>query len=364
MKLNAEKLKQVAGFSKQRWQSVLCTALLVGVGIAGSQRCGADDFFGSSALYKKLSKPVAMALDGKPFRDAVVQVADQVDLNICFDRQTDPSVTIKAGPLGPTAYAALKKICDQQKCVMFPVANVVLIGRADWVDPTAASLMSITQQSRTTIRWPAYATPDDALAAAVGNGEAKRPSLPHDLWPETNWRGVTRKTAVNLVFSQFGRSLKPNASIESLASQPLRNVAAERRYTASEELAKQIRESDSAAKIVAKAGKLVVTAKATTHRKAADVLLQALRGGVALNDDRRFTLTLINKKAGEVLDQFAKTAGLTCTIDPSATAVCENLVSLEATDKTLAELIQIVAQKVGATVAPVQGGMRVFVGPN
>ncbi len=87
--------------------------------------------------------PMTSIVDGKSFRNGVTGIAKQAQLNVWIDRRVDPTSPVIAGPVGPTVFAAIGKLAARRDCVLMPVANVLLVGRQDWVDQTASSILSL-----------------------------------------------------------------------------------------------------------------------------------------------------------------------------------------------------------------------------
>ena len=99
-----------------------------------------DNFSQRDPFFAKLAAPMTSVVDGKSFRDAIQGIADQAELNLCLDRRVDPTTPVNLGePAQPTVYAAIEKVAAQRDCVVMPVAGVLLVGREEWVDRTAAS---------------------------------------------------------------------------------------------------------------------------------------------------------------------------------------------------------------------------------
>jgi hypothetical protein len=67
-------------------------------------------------------------------------------------------------------------------------------------------------------------------------------------------------------------------------------------------------------------------------------------------DTRTFSLKPTRAPAGELLVSFAKAAGRNCRIDPAASEACRRVMTIEADQQTLRELIDKVAAEVGVEV--------------
>ena len=326
--------------------------MLVGFLTPGINRVSGEELLSSSKFFQQLSAPLSIVVDGQPFRDCVMHVAKRSEINVWIDRQVDPSATIHPGQTGPTVFAALQTIAQQRDCVVMPVANVVLIGRPAWVDSTSAALITCpTSSTAATIQWDEMTTPTVAYAAATGDAGPSDVRLPHDLWPATKLRLIKRPIAANLVLSQFGRHLSSTKTMDPKTSLTNNSdQAVTRGYSTSDEIKSAF--SDSTAKFKTAGKKTFVTALPTAHRLATAILFsKKVPANAKPNrfraDDRQFSLKLENKPAGAAIKSFASTAGAKCIIAPQAAEAASKLVSLEATNKTLAQLIDMVAEKSG-----------------
>jgi hypothetical protein len=298
-------------------------------------------------------------IDGKPFRDALQQVARQGQVNLLVDRRVDPTAPVSPGSLGPDIYTSIKQIAQQRDCVVMPVSGVLVVGRPEWVDATAASLMMLTQPgdaAATTVNWPTLTTPTEALNRAAGEAPGNI-ALPHDLWPATQWTGIAPQVATTLVLAQFDRRLGKGSLTgrTPLTAVPVEAVQhSTRRYQAGKHsalLRQTIEQTDPAAKLRSVRGRWDVSATATAHRLATDALMVALavpKMAKPNEDKRQFSLEL-KAPAGDAIRKFAATANLVCVIDDTADAACRSIVTLRAKDKTLRELIELVAEQADVT---------------
>ena len=324
-----------------------------------------DEFLAHSRFYKQLSQPINVVFDGKPFRETIVDVAATSGVNVWMDRRVDPTATVSAGQLGPTVIDGLRRVAKQRGCVVMPAANVVLIGPEPWVDGLATALISIPKSyASTNFTWDDLTTPSEAFSMIVDSKTAFR--FPHDLWASTDLRHVKRPVAANLVLAQFGRTLKSHKNIDPAESEILRSdVPATRVYSFSERLQSDLKKLDPECECFPQREKLVVKAVAKTHRA---ILVQYLgqaqpkpanvgpNGNAPQPVKRTFTLNLVATPAMDAINQFAAKLGINCTADEAATESASKLVTLEAKDKTLNELIEMVAKSAGLDVSWQQNG--------
>lgn len=335
------------------------TAILPVVLMVLSTTIQADEFSPESPLSRQLLAPMTSVIDGKPFREALEHVAENAQVNLCVDRRVDPTSPVSPGVLGPDVYSSIKQIAQQHDCVVMPVANVVLVGRAEWVDATATSLMMLTPSGDTpaaTVSWPMLTTPAEALRHAAGNASVDI-DLPHDLWPSMRWKGVDRRVATALVLAQFdlrvgGETFAGQTPLTSVPVEPIQQCT--RCYQAGKHsvvLRQTIKQADRGNAFRPAQKSIDVLATATAHRLATDALLAAFalpKAAQPNEDKRQFSLEL-KAPAGDAIRKFAATANLVCVIDKTADAACRSIVTLHAKDKTLRELIELVAEQADLT---------------
>ncbi|NND96598.1 MAG: hypothetical protein HKN47_04635 [Pirellulaceae bacterium] len=311
---------------------------------------------------------MTLVIDGKPFRETIQQIAEQANVNVWIDRQVDPTTPVAAGQLGPTAYESFQQVAAQRDCVVMAAANIVLIGRPGWVDMTAASILpSVRTLARVDIRWDLLTTPSEALAITTGTEAAELPALPHDLWPAVHWQQLSRPVATNLVLSQFNRRTQETQTVRTLEIVPAVDAKpVTRRYTTDEKLKPLIAQIDPTAQIKTLKSATAVTATAKSHRLISAKLLKQAAAKVGAGnktDDRTFSLKLVNKMAGAAITQFAQASNQKCEIRPDATQACSQLISLDANNKTLNELMELVAAQAGVSLTFDDGTVVVTAAP-
>ncbi|TWU51612.1 hypothetical protein [Rubripirellula reticaptiva] len=334
----------------------------------------------------RLAAPMQGIVDGLKRRDALVRLASGADVNLWVCRSVDPSVTIKTGPVGPTTFAAIQQIAKAANCEVQYVAGVVIIGPADWVDAVTIDLVQAANKTaRQTpeladIRWPRLSTPTEALAATIFSNENKSKqspptnsdtTLPHDLWPAAEWKQIDRSVAEALVRHQFfsvelGKSVTEttNTNSDNRAPHPKAKMSERfrRRYESPDlaSIRRAVMASDPAARIRPADGGLEVHALATAHRIATQAMLATApaidANGRAANqpdaagatDEPRFSLKSTTS-ARNALTQLCQAANRTCVIQADAASTCERIITIEAVDQTLKELIDTIANMAGVT---------------
>ena len=337
--------------------------------VCSPQNVFADDFRRKTKFWALLNAPMTAVVDGMPMRDALERIRQAVGINLCLDRQVDPTSPVKPGALGPTIFVALKKIAAERGCVVMPVCNVVLVGRPPWVDRTAASMLaSEGSEARedaadrfVNVSWPTLSTPAEALVAVAGDD---RPAglgelLPHDLWQEQKWEQIERNVATALVLAQCDLYLaerREGSSGRLLTEHRSITEPFDRMYSPdlkSSVLRKAISSHDRKSRAVVDDDILLVKATVAAHRVGTNALLTEFAKSVAASepkDSKTFSLKRTQTSAGAALMQFAQAAGRKCIIEDDAVEACQKQITLEAKDETIKNLINRIAKKIDVMV--------------
>lgn len=322
------------------------------VGLFFCSTCRSDDFSESSPIYKKLAAPMNSVFDGKTFRSAISGIADQVGLNIWLDRGVDPTSIVQAGSTGSNVYGVLSQLAASRDCVVMPIGNVFLIGRPDRVAAITSAIMkplTNVNKSLINVKWDDLTTPTAALQQTTDTVS----ELPHDLWPKTEWNQINKHVAVALIVGQFNlqfdASSFPQQLITSRLPEPQRW---KRRYSSA--LAKTVRptiiKADPNAKTRVSGKWLETTASFQAHAAATKAIFAGLQPTLPDPDKDTFTLKQMRTSAANALQQLCGVAGRRCEIAPSARKACEQTVTVQGTDATLRELIELVATQAGVKV--------------
>lgn len=329
-----------------------------------------DDFSEASPIYEKLATPMNSVFDGKSFRSAISGIADQVGLNVWVDRGVDPTAVVKVGSSGSTVYGAISQIAASRDCVLMPISNVLLIGRRDRVAKLTAGIMTFptaragTSADLVDVKWEDLTTPTAALNQSTGNAFDSSQTLPHDLWPKTEWTQINKDVAVALILGQFDLQFEPSLFPQRLVTSSMKEpVRFKRRYSTS--LAKIVRpivtKADPTARMRVSGKWLETTATFSAHTSATEAIFAALKPTLPDPDKDTFTLKQMRTSAGNALQQLCSVAGRRCEIAPAARKACEQTVTVEGKDATLRELIELVAKQAGVKVT--WGDGVIFVSP-
>lgn len=325
--------------------------------LLGTAVARADDFSVQDRFCASLSSPMSSVVEGKPFRIALTGLAHQAGLNIWVDRRVDPSSPVSANLVGLTVYSAIEKLAAERDCVVMPVSRVVLVGRQGWVDQTANAILSLKLGAReepADIAWDDLTTPAEAMVIAAGGAVDVEPTLPHDLWPATDWKQIDRRVAIALVLSQFDRVPQSTPSLTRIRSAPATNSGSvTRRYAlakANAVIRRTMQDRDRRSRFRQQQDWLEATGNVAAHREAVQAHFQRLKVAAVNPASDTFTLKKTKATAENLLMKFAQTAGKRCVIEETAREACKQVVSIEGTDLTLEKLVEMVADRVGVTV--------------
>lgn len=328
----------------------------------------------------RLAAPMTAILDGTTRREAMTRLAKAANVNFWLCRHVDPSAIVSSGSLGPTTFAAIETLARSAECEIQFVAGVVIVGPLQWVDRVAADLMQEPVPvgggppvELVDIEWPSLVTPTEAMVIAAGSEDAPA-SLPHDLWPETHWRQIDRAVATALIRHQFD-PLQDSSERLTGGDRNDEDSTAFVRFYQSPDLStirKAVSAADPSAKVRVIDGSLEVRGNAVCHRMATHAMLAIPGGGVkragagdvampgqnADANQPRFSLRSTTS-AGGVIRQLCQAANRKCRIEPDAVEACQKIITIEAKDKTIGELIDEVASLAGVSATWIGDEIRI-----
>ncbi len=322
----------------------------------------------------KLSASSTAIVNGRPFREAIVELADRVKVPIWFDRRVDPSVLVDAGQVGPTVYAGIYQVAQVRDCVVMPVAGVLLVGRADWVDQTTTSLLLLRPQNekrRIDVQWSDATTPNSILAASLSQTEDTLGKLafPHDLWPSGALLQIEPLVASTLVAAQFDKRMGPISNSDEITdwetAQSSERVRVRYRFSANRtKVLGTIRRVDRTSQTEAVRNETDVIATASAQRAGVHEFLmsEAARKPASVNiDEPNLTFELKNTPAKEAFHHLAGAAGRRCRIEPSAIEACEKRIGFQAKEVSLKNLVQTIADQSGTAVTWTSDELIVYI---
>ncbi|MGB7346162.1 MAG: hypothetical protein WBD20_18230 [Pirellulaceae bacterium] len=322
--------------------------------VVGSRHVRGDDLVSGGRFYKQLATPMTLVIDGKPFRETLEQVAAQGRVNVWLDRHVDPSAVIAAGQLGPNVFGALQTVAQQNNCVIMPVANVVLVGRGDWVDAAAAAIIPVSNSlPREDFDWEQLTTPREVLASVMKTSPEKTLALPHDLWPAVKLQGVQSPVVLNLILSQFGRRLDSTTEPNLKRTLPLSSKdKVTRRYTQDDLFRAALKTLDDPPALRPGNGAVALTMTASEHRELTAAIFASAGNKAPKRDLDKggLELKIDDAPAIAVLGQLAGVAQMKCIVVLAADADSKKFISLDVKDKSLRELIELVAEQAALKV--------------
>ncbi|MEM9587593.1 MAG: hypothetical protein AAGA03_09955 [Planctomycetota bacterium] len=335
----------------------------------------ADDLSLTTPAYARLAAPISAVVDGLGFRLAIERLGTSAAVNVCVDRHVDPDRVVRLGQAGPTVYKAMENVAKQNGCLVTVFDEVVLIGRPEWLAATVGQLHQIEAVNRATTRadidWPELTTPAEALSMVLQTDLSSTLSseIPHDLWPATTWRQLSRPIAAALVLAQLDRQMttptlwqrpdaltlvrlkppvasitrvyKPFKKDENAAKGLLRKLQTAGRSADRQSIARMTQQG------IELEGRVVAHIQATSAWFAAAHQSGTIK---VSSGEAKYTLKMTNQPADQALGQFAATAGKRIVIEPSAADACRQRVSLEVVDQTLREIAIEVARQIDVTL--------------
>lgn len=321
----------------------------------------ADDVTQRDPFVARLAAPMDSFVKGKPFREAILDIARQAKINVWVDRLVDPTTPVQVGSVGPTVYTAVSRLGEERDCVVMPVANILLVGRPTWVDQSAASLLSLklkldNKNAVADVRWDDLTTPIEAFQIASAATEVDlTPTLPHDLWPATSWTQIDRRAAITLVLAQFDRRPQSAVSLNKMRTDKASAAGKfERRYELDKSCLPALRATfsrvDRRGRIEPQAGFLVANGSVTAHRSALDEAFKKLAENVkpVAPASANFEVNL-EAIAADALQQLAAKLGKQCEIAEDARDACQQVVTAKGVF-SLRSLIEHIAKEAKVTV--------------
>jgi len=354
-------------------------------------------------LANRLAAPFQTLVEGRPLRELLTQMSEVGGFNLWLDRHIDPDQSVSLPPGPRTLFGTISQAAAAAGHDSAAIGNLVLVGRPEWVASVVAVMLSqpdayLADAPPKIITWPEATTPTEALRIAAGakpltdehGGDPRadlanpRPDranprsentelLPHDLWPAVRWQGVSQPLATLLVAAQFGQMpatlesraaandqpppLIPLAAPESFAWQypsgP--HAAALRREVLAADPEAKVKPSPASGRIEVVGSAAAQVAAVRAHLTHASTPVNA-KGTL---DRVRFSLTLQGISAASVFEQLANTAVHRLVIADDARAACQSLVMLNIQDKTIRELVDLVAQQVGVKAQWTDGQLQI-----
>jgi|GEM_PF-1363374 len=333
--------------------TAFCLVCLCGVKIVSAQAPSENPHVAvQPALVAHLTSDFRSAITDRPLRASLESVAMAANFNLWLDRRVDPTIPVRPEPNSTTPYQAITAIAKSAGLQAAAVDNVVLVGRAEWVENVLGAILTLPAGGGVeNISWTDLTTPNAAMASI---NAAQRSPLPHDLWPAVRWTAMNVNAIHCLIAAQFDRvpSSTDPSGYQALTSKG-KVAAIYPRGAHMPLLRSAVMEADKTAVIKESDSQILIKANSKAHVAANNEWLgrPPAKAAKSLDIDQvRFTLRLENATAEQVFRQLATAAGRKIIIAPNAEAACAEKVSLTANNETLRELSQRVADFVGVTL--------------
>jgi len=327
-------------------------------------------------LEQRLATPHQSSLGGGSLRGALDAISESTGVTYWLERRVDPQQGVEVPLAGPTAEAAFEKIAAAAGLVILPIDNLVLVGRAAWVDSTGTLILAalteaapakengqagvevrdVPRQRPVAIHRPLLSSPTEALqvVAEASSLDLQAVRLPHDLWPAFSSDAIRPATLWTLIGCEFDQWLRV-ADGKQLQSQPIpETVAIDKAYAKStvEPLRERIEQVDPAAELVENNDRVTVRASVRVHRLLRPrprVVAPRGRPQPAATSTARFTINWQNAPADKALQTLAQAGGWQLQIDSTAQSNCLRRIHVTVEDMPLVDLIQKVAEQVDVT---------------
>lgn len=367
-------------------------------------------------LANRLAAPFQTLVEGRRLRELLTQMSEVGGFNLWLDRRIDPDRVISLPPAPRTLFATIAQAAAAAGHDSAAIGNLVLVGRPEWVAAVVAVMLDqpetyLGETPPQVIAWPEATTPSEALRIASGlqplptelDDASQAQPLPHDLWPAVRWQGVSEPLAVLLVAAQFDQMPAPSAarpgnpvpqpktsragasaararpgttdstsrtptggqppSLVPLAA-PTSFVVAYPSGPHAAALRRDVLAADPRAKIIPSSASGRIEVDGSAAAQIAATRAQLTHAATPANpkgtlDRVRFSLTLQGISAANVFEQLANTAVHQLVIADDAQAACQSFVMLNIQDKTIRELVALVAEQVGVRAEWGEGQLRI-----
>ncbi|WP_068137976.1 hypothetical protein [Roseimaritima ulvae] len=313
---------------------------------------------------------------GRSLRDTLDILSQTTHVTYWLDRRVDSAQTVNVPAAGPTVEQAFSNIAAAAGLVSLPIDNLVLVGRADWVDragtlvlaagsgaqpgdegQAGAAVRATSSERPVAIRWPLLTTPDEALTevAEALNVDVGSLRLPHDLWPAFSNTSIRATTLLTLIGCEFDRWLRLDDDGSLRADAFPEEVSIEKAYPAGLVAAAkgEILQIDAEALLTEQGNQTIVRSGGRVHRLLSVRKRLGRRpagrprpGPAVAVEDKRFTIHWQDAPAGAALRSLAQAGGWTLVMSSASGENAARLINLKAEETPLKELVNKVAEQV------------------
>jgi hypothetical protein len=332
------------------------------------------------ALARQLKQRVTLAWDDQEVASALERLAEVQRVPLWIDRRIDPHarVTLAGNNLALTELMDRLAADEGREWGWTSLRTVIYFGPRQ----TAGELSTLSELARHAVakappptrrRWltqaswefPRLSEPKALLAKVVtdaGSEMRDGAPIPHDLWPACSLPGIPPIDRAVLILASFDLQLAASRDARQLGGAPIeRPVQLTATYPASEEFQAVIDaliEADKTIRSRRQGRRLSVSGRWEDHEQLRHALNPAATSELATNDgapaqagDHRYTLRIVNKPVGAVLEQLSAQLQVAVVWDPALAAVTpsprETLVSCEVREVDLDGLLNAVLTPAG-----------------
>lgn len=351
-------------------------------GFAVQQAISANPQSVQRPLRDRLAQPLSLSLQGVAIRDAASRICTEKKINLWFDTRCNPSTPVHldatSQPESGTTWASLTNLADQANLVILPVDNILVFTQVEYAGEFAAwpgwtagpservASGPVASRTRCDVQWPLLTPPTTAVEAinraagrnTPGTDSAQEP-LTHDLLALTRWVAIDPNVGVQLIRigNQRGEIAKPVGISQSDAGPGKADPGPRYKWPYAKG---RLRLPEGSQPVRPERGLRNadrfrwIRADAAQHKR----LLDQWIGQAATNAKTRASKVNLTTKfslrvrapAESLLRKLATTAGRTLEIELADASRAKKVIDFEATDETLAALLERAATAIDATV--------------
>jgi hypothetical protein len=353
----------------------LLAFVFIAWGILSPTSWGATSWATGPALQKQLRESVDIVWSENPLRRALEDLARNKKIAVLIDRRIDPSrkieISLHQTPLNEALEAIAQK-CGLEISMVGPVAyfappqvarrvRTLVALRQEEVRRLAPDLVKKFMRLKP-IAWDDLTTPRELLekmGSENGIEIAGLEQVPHDLWAAADLPPLGLVEQLTLIAGQYDLTFEVNADGNRVILLPVpEHVELVRNYSAgrqAEATAKNFAMLAPQARIQIAGDKIVVAGTIEDHERISAPHRTAERNTTkSTNSDyalKRYTLKVVEKPIGPLLEQLAAQLNLEIKIDVKAIREAgvslEQRVSFSVKDATVDELLRAVLQQTG-----------------
>ena len=334
--------------SRGVWIVFLPMLFVVNV-VAAGPSVSADPAIDANLL-SGLGQSFRGTLTGRPIRQALGSIADTSRVNLWFDPRCDPGVPVDLTQNRGSVWRALVAAADCCDLVVAPSPSCVVVSTPDRIDRLLAVSHRTGFEQRVDVSWPLLTTPNDAIEILTGLASRQTPidprqvrlDLPHDLLPAVSMRKVDPIAIGRLVRATY--TSDPSSIVPpAVLMYPARVVTRLKRRGIGPATDWPSNRS----------GRELIGVRDTwsSHRRSLTAWIETEPPPAepASAPEKLFSLK-VRTRAVDVIDQLAGAMRMSVTWSPEVFDRRDGMVQLDAKDRTLRELVEQVADEIGATV--------------